>query len=346
MANDRVPSLDGARAISIALVLVSHLSIGSRVPGLWRLDTGNLGVRVFFVISGFIITTLFLSESQRTGSISLPAFYRRRVFRIVPAFYGYVTVVLLLPALTHTSPLTHWWPAPTFTADYFGEPLVVGHSWSLSVEEQFYLIWPSVLVLLGLRRSFIGCIIILLVAPTFRALSVFGIWPTNPRYAFECVSDGLAVGCLMAILRDRLWQNSIYQKIVGTPLGLVPLVLALALNGALENQGLLYYTIGVSALNIGIAFALDRYIRAPRSILGRFLNARPVIWLGLLSYSIYLWQQLFAWTDLSTPVKLLCILGCATISYYAIERPFQNLRRWIEHRGVLSSLIRESPTSG
>lgn len=84
MAENRIPSLDGARAISIGLVILSHLNLARYVPGLWRLDMGNLGVRVFFVISGFIITTLLLSELHRRGSVSLTGFYRRRVFRIFP----------------------------------------------------------------------------------------------------------------------------------------------------------------------------------------------------------------------------------------------------------------------
>jgi peptidoglycan/LPS O-acetylase OafA/YrhL len=339
VTESRIPSLDGARAISIALVIVAHLDLVRYVPGLWRLDTGNLGVRVFFVISGFIITTLLLAELRRAGSVSLKSFYRRRIFRILPAYYVFLGTVMLLSAL-RGGPAT-WakvWPATIFVVDYVDVPLVVGHTWSLAVEEQFYLLWPGVTVLLGLRRSYIGCIAILFLAPVFRILADFGLWPFNPRYAFECVSDALAVGCLMAMSRDRLWENSFYRRFVSSPLSLLPLLAAILLIAVEQNKGTIYYTAGLSTLNLGIALALDRYMRMPGSLIGRLLNLAPIVWLGVLSYSLYLWQQLFAWAPVPTFLKLLCMLGCATLSYYAIERPFQRLRRWIETRGMATSV--------
>jgi peptidoglycan/LPS O-acetylase OafA/YrhL len=331
MAEHRIRSLDGARAFSIGLVLFAHLDLGSGVPGLWRVDTGNLGVRVFFVISGFIITTLLLEEIGRTGSLDLIAFYRRRAFRILPAFYAFLAVVLVVSQSSHNSaPWKAMWPAAGFLGDYANIPLVVGHTWSLAVEEQFYLIWPGAIVLLGFRRSYYGCLAILLAAPTFRVLSHLGLWPTDPRYAFECVADALAAGCLLAILRDRLWTVRGYRRLVDSPLALAPGLLALILIAALRNQGLIYYTIGLSLLNVGIAIALDRYMRSPESPIGRVLNLKFVIWLGLVSYSLYLWQQLFAWMRIPVAVRLLLMIGCAAVSYYAVERPFQQLRRRIE----------------
>jgi peptidoglycan/LPS O-acetylase OafA/YrhL len=331
----RFPSLDGARAISIGLVIVAHLDLVRYVPGLWRLDTGNLGVRVFFVISGFIITTLLLAELHRTGSVSLTGFYRRRVFRILPAYYTFLGIVMAFSAFRGgTATWTKAWPAAIFVADYVDVPLVVGHTWSLAVEEQFYLLWPGAMVLFGLRRSYIGCIAILFLAPIFRILADIGLWPTSPRYAFECVADALAVGCLLAILRERLWENSVYRKFVSSPLSLLPLLTAILLIAVEQNKGLIYYSAGLSMLNLGIAIALDRYIRMPGSLIGRLLNLAPVIWLGFLSYSLYLWQQVFAWAPLPTLLKLLFILGCAAISYYVVEIPFQRLRRRIEVRSM------------
>ena len=320
MAENRIPSLDGARAISIGLVILSHLNLARYVPGLWRLDMGNLGVRVFFVISGFIITTLLLSELHRRGSVSLTSFYRRRVFRIFPAYYTFLGTVMLLSIFCGVE--ATWqkvWPAVIFLVDYINVPLVVGHLWSLAVEEQFYLLWPGVLILFGLRRGYVACIAILFAAPIFRIVADAGPWPTNPRYAFECVADALAVGCLLAILRDRMWENSLYRKFVRSPLSWLPILAALALIAVKQNMGVLYFTVGLSLLNIGIAIVLDRYMRMPAFMIGRFLNLAPMVWLGLVSYSLYLWQQLFAWALLPTPLKLLLTLICATISYYAIE---------------------------
>jgi peptidoglycan/LPS O-acetylase OafA/YrhL len=336
VAETRIPSLDGARAISIGLVIVAHLDLVRYVPGLWRLDTGNLGVRVFFVISGFIITNLLITELRRTGSVSLIAFYRRRFFRILPAYYTLLATVLLLSAYGSGAGWSKVWPAAIFVTDYVNVPLIVGHTWSLSVEEQFYLLWPS-MFLLGLRKSFVACIAILFLAPLFRILADNGLWPTSPRYAFECVADALAVGCLLAITRDRLWNHSIYKKFVSSPLSLLPLLVATLLIALEQDQGALYDAVGLSALNIGIAIALDRYMRLPGTVVGRFLNLAPMIWLGLLSYSLYLWQQVFAWSPFPTYLKALFILGSATLSYYVVERPFQRLRRWIELRGAAAA---------
>jgi peptidoglycan/LPS O-acetylase OafA/YrhL len=333
VAESRIPSLDGARAISIGLVIVAHLDLVRYVPGLWRVDMGNLGVRVFFVISGFIITTLLLTELQREGSASLTSFYRRRAFRILPAYYTFLGTLMLLSAFRGgDATWTKVWPAIIFAANYIHVPLVVGHTWSLAVEEQFYLLWPAML-LLGLRKSHVACITILFAAPLFRLSAFLGLWPTSPRYAFECVADALAIGCLLAILRDRLWENSVYRRFVSSPLSLLPLLMAILLIAVEQkNRGAIYYTAGLSTLNLGIAIALDRYMRVPGSMIGRLLNLAPVVWFGVLSYSLYLWQQLFAWAPLPTALKLLFMIGCAALSYYAIERPFQRLRRWVEVR--------------
>ena len=337
MADNRIPSLDGARAISIGLVIVAHLDLGRHLPALWRLDTGNLGVRVFFVISGFIITTLLLAEMQRTGAVNLTAFYRRRIFRILPAFYIFLAAVLLVAAVRgDAGTITRIWPSAIFVADYANTPLVVGHTWSLAVEEQFYLLWPIATAMVGMRNSYIGCIAMLLLAPIFRLFADLGLWPTSPRYAFECVADALAVGCLLAILRDRLWKSSLYRRLTSSPMSLLPLIAAILFVAIEQGTGILYYTVGVSALNIGIAIALDHFMRFPGSLIGRLLNLAPIVWLGCLSYSLYLWQQLFAWASIATSWKVVFILGCATISYYAIELPFQRLRRRIEARTIIA----------
>lgn len=333
VAEARIPSLDGARAISIGLVIVAHLDLMKYVPGLWRVDTGNLGVRIFFVISGFIITTLLLAELRRTDTVSLTNFYRRRILRILPAYYTFLGTVMLVSVLRGgVATWTNVWPATIFIADYVNVPLVVGHTWSLAVEEQFYLLWPAML-LFGLRRSYVVCITILFLAPLFRILAHVGVWPTNPRYAFECVADALAVGCLLAINRDRLWENSLYRQFVSSPLCLVPLLAGILLIAVEQNKGAIYFTVGLSTLNFGIVIALDRYMRMPGSMIGRILNLAPVVWVGSLSYSLYLWQQIFAWAPFPTFFKVLSMFGCAALSYFVIERPFQRLRRWIEVRG-------------
>lgn len=149
----RIPSLDGLRAISIVMVLVAHAS-GTRlfpVPASAGnlLGLGEFGVHVFFVISGFLITGLLLDELARTNRVDLRRFYLRRALRIFPPYYTYLAVVFLL-ALAGALQLAPRDMAHglTYTSNYYpARSWFLGHTWSLSVEEQFYLLWPAVLML-------------------------------------------------------------------------------------------------------------------------------------------------------------------------------------------------------
>jgi peptidoglycan/LPS O-acetylase OafA/YrhL len=289
------------------------------VLGLWRLDYGNLGVRVFFLISGFLITSLLLKED----TIHLRQFYVRRFARIMPAYWLYLTaIVLLIPTGAVIARYRDFLPSFFYLTDYVPVGLALGATWSLSVEEQFYLLWPSVLRL-GKRRAVIACAMVLVLAPAFRVLSDLAVWPTNPRYAFESVCDALASGCLLAMLRDRLWAIPAYRRLIPYALAL-PVVVLLAL--AVSPSQLLMSAIGVTALNLSIAVAMDHLMRRPYSVAGRCLNSRPFVWVGALSYSLYLWQQPFGSTRLPFSLKLIGTLMCACASFYLIESP---LRKWI-----------------
>ena len=157
----RIPSLDGFRAISILMVCYGHLSGTRNFPvsiveyGRWCGDVAHLGVLVFFVISGFLITSLLMSEHEMTDAVSLKRFYLRRIVRIFPAFYAFI-LVMAVATLLGAAQLTgrDFAYALTYTVNF--EPnraLQIGHLWSLSVEEQFYLLWPLTLLLLRERRA-------------------------------------------------------------------------------------------------------------------------------------------------------------------------------------------------
>jgi len=319
---DRIPSLDGARALAILLVIVDHLDANRPI---W-VDFGNLGVRTFFVISGFLITYLLLQEAQRTNSISLRNFYLRRLLRIVPAYYVFLAIVaLLIPTGLVFATYTDLLPAlayySNYHSNYYPEGWTLGMTWSLSVEEQFYVLWPTALVLLGLGRAKGVCIAILLIAPLFRLLSDLHWWPTRyPRFAFECVSDALATGCLLAIFRDRLWSWSMYRRAIESGLALLPLGLGLF---TIDQFNPIYRdTIGIPLMNISLAVMLDRCMRFPTQGLARGLNWGPIAWIGTISYSLYLWQSIFTGlVNLPPLVKFGGMFTLAAISYYAIERP-------------------------
>jgi peptidoglycan/LPS O-acetylase OafA/YrhL len=170
----RIPSLDGLRAISILAVMLGHAQGTRGFPDNPVLhlfgDTGNLGVRVFFVISGFLITSLLLAEQERNGRISLRVFYLRRALRICPACYVYIIVIGVLGAVgaveVRKGDLVF---AATYTNNFVADrSWVLGHLWSLAVEEQFYLLWPAMLCLGGRRRAVIGAIAVVAVSPLLR----------------------------------------------------------------------------------------------------------------------------------------------------------------------------------
>jgi peptidoglycan/LPS O-acetylase OafA/YrhL len=326
----RIPSLDGARTLSIALVIASHVLAGVPIPVVWRVDYGNLGVRVFFVISGFLITDLLIREYQRKGRISLTDFYLRRFLRLMPAYWCYIgAVAVLIPTGWVMAKWSDLWAPLLYLANYWKPTGVLGHTWSLSVEEQFYLVWPGLIVLLGLTRVRFAALLLIVLAPVFRVLTDAGHWPTPWKFAFECVADALATGCLLALLRESLWATPAYRKLVSS--GHLSLVLpagALILL-AIQPPHWVADVVGLPLLNFGVAIVLDRYMRFPETPVGRLLNCRPMVWLGLLSYSIYLWQQLWVMTGWPAPISLGGTLACAAASYYWLEQPVRNwgLRR-------------------
>lgn len=342
---ERIPSLDGLRAISIMLVLIGHIAGTGGAPAtLMTLRTsswvnlGDLGVRVFFVISGLLITTLLLEEQATYGRISLGRFFLRRTFRIFPAFLALLLGLWIAQTRGWiTLGGADWTHALTYTVNYHPErPWVIGHLWSLSVEEQFYAIWPLLLLLAGIRRGMLYAAAIVCVAPILR-LVYLRYLPNGGDYAgitFETAADSLAIGCLLAWLRDRLWANERWRRSISTP-WLAPAVLIAA--SLLHARTQLAFLLGATAMNIAIALFIERSIRLPDRGLPRLLNTRPLIFLGMLSYSLYLWQQPFLNRESSAfitqfPQNVLFALVGAIACFYLIERPALALRRRIEHK--------------
>jgi peptidoglycan/LPS O-acetylase OafA/YrhL len=199
-----VPSLDGLRALSISLVFLGHLN-GTRGFATFDLGIGNyaqLGVVVFFVISGFLITRLMLLERIKNGRVSLKLFYERRALRLFPASYTFIAIVslLTLAGVFHLRP-TDLWHAATYTVNFLpNRGKQIGHLWSLSVEEQFYMIWPLTFVLFGPKRA--GWVIfgVILFGPVARSCDWLFLrgTPYHDLEMFPMVADSLAMGCLLA----------------------------------------------------------------------------------------------------------------------------------------------------
>lgn len=348
------------------MVVAAHLEgcAGSPVPW-WltrgALQLGSLGVRIFFVISGFIITTLLLQEHARRGAISLPMFYLRRTYRIFPAYYAFSGVVAVLSwsqvFQVDANDLLH---AITYTANYDTDlEWEVAHLWSLSVEEQFYLLWPAALILLGLRGGFQLAGLAVVVCPWVRlCYLLLPNFSAHSFFRFESVCDALAFGCLLAASRDGLWQRPWYRRLMtsrGVALLGVLLLAAMVAGGASLRElkfelstcgiptnaslgGTLYLVhqlIGVTVANFCIAGIIDAFVRRSDGIAGRLLNSRPMVQIGLMSYSIYLWQQLFLNRERGSPwaafpQNLLFAAMAAAASYYLIEKPMLRMRVRIE----------------
>ncbi|MDB4953255.1 MAG: acyltransferase family protein, partial [Myxococcales bacterium] len=328
-AGGRIATLDGMRAVSIALVLAAHASGTGVIPmSAFAHLFGDLGVRTFFLISGFLITTLLLRERANTGRISLRDFYIRRVFRIFPAFYSYLALVVVVGLFACVAlNLRDVAFAATYTMNFHGErSWPVGHLWSLAVEEQFYLIWPLAVIALGLVRASSFAIIAVAAAPMIRV----ALWYLFPQYraladqAFPCVFDTLAMGCLLAIARSRLESWRPYRILLhATWFWIVPLVCVLTL---IATRPWFQLGIGMTVANIGIAMAVHRCVSRPHSIAGRVLEHPILIQIGTLSYSLYLWQQPFldrhshAWFT-AFPINIGLAAAAAVLCHRLIEQP-------------------------
>jgi peptidoglycan/LPS O-acetylase OafA/YrhL len=319
---NRIQSLDGLRALSIALVVIGHwleMRYHSDVAGAFA----NLGVRIFFVVSGYLITKLLLREQAETGSIGLRAFYVRRAYRILPAATLYMLTAFLI--FRHELRWYHMAAAALYLANFdYAHPWFLGHLWSLSVEEQFYLLWPGVLKKWSASRRRISVLVAAIAfAPAYRILCHLLRLHGRADETFPAVADILAVGCLLAILEPQLAPQLKKIKWVALPITLLPMVLVPIYNGVLKfHITLSLLLLFWPALHVAIAGLVLHVVNSPYAI----LNLQPVVWLGKISYSLYLWQQLFVFGHARPWYGIGLAVGVASLSYYLIERPALRLR--------------------
>jgi peptidoglycan/LPS O-acetylase OafA/YrhL len=330
-----IPTLDGWRAIAILSVMLCHGLDQKVYPFAEAL--GYAGVLLFFAISGFLITSRMLEENRLTGTVSLSKFYIRRAFRILPpALFFLATIVVLGLAGVIPFSASSVLKALVFVRNYtfldYSQPATwfSAHFWSLSVEEHFYLIWPAIFLFAGVKR-------LRWVAPGLAIATI--LWRVvDERYEFvvrvfhapylagnwgrsDYLADVLLWGCTLAIwLGQKPWKSPL-------PRGTTTLVCA-ALIGFLYVS---FFTSHISHarnfVNLFMALLVGCTVTDPGSVLGRFLEWAPLRYIGRLSYSLYLWQQLFFHVDREPfwfqrfPLSIVLIFGCACFSYYIVERP-------------------------
>lgn len=350
MLPSRIPSLDGLRAVSIALVIVGHSADSQNAPLLLShfSHLGNFGVRCFFIISGFLITTLLLKERQKTGSISIKGFYVRRAFRIFPPSLAYIGVIAACWALgwltLKPGDLAH---ALTYTMNYhLRRAWWFDHLWSLSVEEQFYILWPGLLCLAGVRRGLKVAWGVVFVVPVIRAIMWFVFHASDSAMTkhFEANADALATGCLLSMNFNRIGAIRWYQRFQSTSLfWVVALGLVLGGHGLFAVNQASFYIVGQTIANLGTVLCVDWSIRNYGRGVGHLLNWKPVVYVGALSYSLYLWQNAFLNPDWDAwparlPMSLLLASGMAVVSYYVVEQPFLRLKTLVQPKKAARSI--------
>lgn len=340
-----IPNLDGLRAISILIVLCSHF-ITNKIPG-------GLGVYVFFVISGFLIARQFFNEKARTDHIDRKNFYIRRFFRLYPVALVYTAVVIVAYAVMGLE-IDWWQPASAifyFSNYLYADLLLTGDKeglmpflifWSLSVEEHFYLLFPTVFILLGGNARKVG---IMLVVVIIGALALrTGVAWANPEligsryfyYRSEFRIDSIAYGVAIAAAGATPAGQALLRRISNP--GSFAIGIALMLFCLLYRDPFFRETLRYSLNGIGITLCVVSVLFSARlALVQALLNTRVLVYIGKLSYSLYLWHLLAPIVtepllgDAVTPVSILVNFALAfavsSASYHMLEIPFLKLRK-------------------
>ena len=340
----KIPKLDALRAISALIVVLYHFGFNFFPAG--------AGVMIFFVISGFLITWLLLEEYDKTSCISLGHFYFRRSFRIFPAFYVFWAVVVGALLVKHGHIL---WGQVAATFFYVGNyyqglnhypETGLSHAWSLGVEEQYYLLWPALVLLLARnhqRLLRVTCWGVLLVWIYRDVLQLAGAREEYIYTAFDTRIDHLLIGCILAISLHYGYCARFFTAICARArYMLLPLGGLILSTTAAWHWGTSYRnTVGFTIDPVLVAILMTQLIASRHRWLA-WMDSRPLVYLGTISYSTYLYHKLagevVAKAGSGMPAGILLIAGiaatymAASLSYYAVERPFLRLRSRIEGR--------------
>jgi peptidoglycan/LPS O-acetylase OafA/YrhL len=344
------PSLDGLRGISI-LVLMTYNAHVSFVRGAY------IGVDIFFVLSGFLITSLLVEEWERMGKIGLKQFYVRRALRLLPALFILILVccayaALFQPAdkaaITYKGAIFTIFYSANWVQAYTLEGIgAFSHAWSLSVEEQFYVLWPLLLVGMlgrGWRRRSVLVLVSLLILAAFTwraALQHNGAAYLRLYLGLDTRADALLVGCLLGLLVSwnllpatrRVTRTFRVLAVVSIPF------LLFVITQARAGSDYMYYGV-FTLVAIAAAVLIFEALGARSSVAVRVLEFPPLVWVGRLSYGLYLWNfpifealkektlaQLHLPPVVSLPLRFAVVFAVASLSFYLLEKPFLRLKK-------------------
>ncbi|WP_443944216.1 acyltransferase family protein [Pedobacter sp. AW1-32] len=342
-----IPSLDGWRAVAILMVILGHLMLtlqkGTLFHSILRITVfGSLGVKIFFVLSGFLITTLLIKEKIKFGEINIKNFFIRRFLRIVPVLYLYITVLYLLNSVITLNLSTLNFLGPILYINNFNflpGKWLTGHTWSLAVEEQFYLIWPFLFK--SLKNSLLLCVGIILIIPLVRIIQY--ISPQTENYIlapFFIPASSIFMGAFISLIcfnpqiSTKITANIKNYKLVW----FATAILVIYSIYCISNKGRFgYFTLpfGNILTDFSIAYLLLFSIIRKDHLIFQALNSKAFVQIGIISYSLYIWQQMFIIPIgyypalepyLFFPVNLVLVFIFGFASYYFYEKPFLKLK--------------------
>lgn len=350
-----MPQLDALRAFAVGGVLIHHFVGVEHLPSfLKEVPFGFLGVRLFFVLSGFLITGILLKSRDRVDSgrigkvFAVRQFYARRILRIFPLYYAVVALSWIFD-LPPTREVIGWLLTYTYNIQlsfqgWFPEHL--SHFWTLSVEEQYYLFWPG-LVLFAPRRTMPLLIaLIILVGPAFRFLAVVNEWNEVATYCMTFSNlDTLGMGSLLALLaRSRMLGKERLHSILRYALwiGMATSIFLNFLFYSGIDPRLLVVFLDTS---VGLVFTWLVYTASYgfRGMMGRLLELKPLVYCGKITYGIYVYHLFVpyllshactamgleypAWGGVNLIVGSAVTIAVASLSWYVMEQPLNNLKR-------------------
>ena len=358
---NHVQELTGLRCVAVMMVVIGHAQhmIDGGYDGflapLRLISDGRLGVLIFFVLSGYLITGILSAEWKASGSIRLLPFYAKRALRIWPAFYTYLAVVALMSFagwvdIDHRQVAVaalHLWNYSAIAgmgsvnAIHADGAWYLGHFWTLALEEQFYWFWPPLLFYILRRGNQRALVALILLVPLVRIATYFAAPGLRGQLSMMLHTgiDPILIGCFVALNREAL-----KARVAALPWGpVIPsamVVLLLFAMPPLQDKlgGLWRATYGTTIESAMVGFVIVVLISQRDFWFSRLLRTAPFVYVGTISFSLYLWQQLFS--NVHSPVAYrfpFCVAGAlaaATLSHYLIETPFLRIKdRFAARRG-------------
>lgn len=363
--SDRIQGFDGIRGLAALSVIFTHLHIfkylrdeGYLSHGFVYSIEGAVGVQAFFVLSGFLITYLLIKESCKTGEVSLYNFYIRRTLRIFPLYFLVLTLVIFLHIFGEH--VTNW--VSIAFASFYSYNFIpkssysslLGHTWSLAVEEHFYLIWPFMFIGLAYNAKKLLSVLIVFIFTSFALALLLSSWEwANSHFIIRrwsfIAGVYIAFGCLLSLLIFSHPKRDIFRKYLSMRLTL--LIGIFFWFSAVWITGLNYF-VDQYIRGFGLAIVIVWIYLNQQSIITKFLEIAPLRYIGVVSYGVYMYQGFFLSTgphrlpDQTWPpnqsLGLILLIVVAPLSYHFFEKPITNLKSKLQRKKNISQNIENS----